>query len=190
MEHEPAYGETHASGRSARAGATGSRAGAAQVEAEAHDGGPVESPEVASAGEADAPVRRRGRRGGHRRRTELAEDMPAAAPEVPPVYIGPTPADPFGGGAFQLFDVVEQTEQQPLLPPPIFTPPLPLPEEPAAVAEPADSVERAETPSEPAIPQSPPEETTPEVPAEPAVKPFVIGADAPAAEKKRGWWRR
>jgi ribonuclease E len=33
------------------------------------------------------------------------------------------------------------------------------------------------------------QETAPAAP-EPLVKPIVIGADAPAAEKKRGWWRR
>jgi ribonuclease E len=106
----------------------------------------------------------------------------AAAPEIPPVYIGPTPADPFGGGAFQLFDVVQQAEQQPLLPAPFYTPPLPLPEDPAA--------EPVEASVEPASIEPMPEDPTPEEPTEPAVKPFVIGADAPAAEKKRGWWRR
>ena len=187
MQREPAYSETRASGRSARAGATVDRAATAEVEAEVHDGS-HERPEVAPAGEADAPVRRRGRRGGHRRRAEVAEDVPAAAatPEVPPVYIGPTPADPFGGGAFQFFDVIEQAEQPPVLPAPVYTPPLPLPEDPAA--EPA--AEPAEASVEPSNVEPLPEETRSPEPPEPAIKPFVIGADAPAAEKKRGWWKR
>jgi ribonuclease E len=61
--------------------------------------------------------RRRGRRGGRRRRREPGdgEGSPFAAPgaeqpDLPPVYIGPTPADPFGGQAFDIFDVLEQAE--------------------------------------------------------------------------------
>ena len=61
--------------------------------------------------------RRRGRRGGRRRRREPGdgEGSPFAAPgaeqpDLPAVYIGPTPADPFGGQAFDIFDVLEQAE--------------------------------------------------------------------------------
>ncbi|HTW72891.1 MAG TPA: Rne/Rng family ribonuclease [Acetobacteraceae bacterium] len=60
--------------------------------------------------------RRRGRRGGRRRRREgESEGSPFAAPDaeqpdLPPVYIGPTPANPFGGQAFDIFDVLEQAE--------------------------------------------------------------------------------
>jgi len=68
------------------------------------------------AGEDDAR-RRRGRRGGRRRRREPgeAEGSPFAIPgveqpDLPPVYIGPTPANPFGGHAFDIFDVLEQVE--------------------------------------------------------------------------------
>ena len=60
--------------------------------------------------------RRRGRRGGRRRRREgEGEGSPFATPgaeqpDLPPVYIGPTPANPFGGQAFDIFDVLEQAE--------------------------------------------------------------------------------
>jgi ribonuclease E len=38
--------------------------------------------------------------------------MPGAdQPELPPVYAGPTPADPFGGRAFDIFDVMDQVER-------------------------------------------------------------------------------
>ena len=69
-------------------------------------------------GEDDPRNRRRGRRGGRRRRREGDGDISPFAlpgadqPELPPVYAGPTPADPFGGGAFDIFDVMEQVERQ------------------------------------------------------------------------------
>jgi ribonuclease E len=55
--------------------------------------------------------KRRGRRGGRRRRREGEPEAPAAEPERP-AYVGPTPADPFGGGAFDIFDAIEQAEEQ------------------------------------------------------------------------------
>jgi ribonuclease E len=65
----------------------------------------------------DEARRRRGRRGGRRRRREPGdgEASPFAAPgaeqpELPQIYIGPTPANPFGGHAFDIFDVLEQVE--------------------------------------------------------------------------------
>ena len=65
----------------------------------------------------DDSRRRRGRRGGRRRRREGGdgESVAVAAPraeqpDLPPVYIGPTPANPFGGEAFDIFDVLEQAE--------------------------------------------------------------------------------
>ncbi len=35
----------------------------------------------------------------------------AEQPELLPVYAGPTPADPFGGRAFDIFDVMDQAER-------------------------------------------------------------------------------
>ncbi len=82
------------------------------------DGAVPEDPERA---------KRRGRRGGRRRRRDGeagaaedgAEDAPVVTPNyaapvyAPPAYSGPTPADPFGGeAAFDIFDAIEQAEQQ------------------------------------------------------------------------------
>ena len=65
----------------------------------------------------DPRNRRRGRRGGRRRRRDNEGELPPVAvpgadqPELPPVYAGPTPADPFGGRAFDIFDVMDQAER-------------------------------------------------------------------------------
>ena len=73
-------------------------------------------PEHAEQNAEDDSRRRRGRRGGRRRRRDgEGEGSPFAAPgaeqpDLPPVYIGPTPANPFGGQAFDIFDVLEQAE--------------------------------------------------------------------------------
>nr|WP_294517167.1 ribonuclease E/G [uncultured Rhodopila sp.] len=92
---------------------------AAETEAvapgEPEDG--AEPGESAAASDDDPRNRRRGRRGGRRRRRdgdgELSPfSMPGAdQPELPPVYAGPTPADPFGGRAFDIFDVMDQVER-------------------------------------------------------------------------------
>jgi ribonuclease E len=65
----------------------------------------------------EARGRRRGRRGGRRRRRDGTDGGPesvaepgAEQPELPPIYNGPTPANPFGGQAFDIFDVLEQAE--------------------------------------------------------------------------------
>ncbi|HTW26619.1 MAG TPA: Rne/Rng family ribonuclease [Acetobacteraceae bacterium] len=63
----------------------------------------------AAAAEESQRGRRRGRRGGRRRR-EGAEDE--AAPIPAPPYAGPTPADPFGGHGFDIFDVIEQVAER------------------------------------------------------------------------------
>ena len=65
----------------------------------------------------EAPNRRRGRRGGRRRRRDNEGELSPFAvpgadqPELAPVYAGPTPADPFGGSAFDIFDVMDQVER-------------------------------------------------------------------------------
>ncbi len=64
----------------------------------------------------DGRGRRRGRRGGRRRRREPSDqEAPLITPdmdqpELPPLYAGPTPANPFGGHAFDIFDMLEQAE--------------------------------------------------------------------------------
>ena len=82
------------------------------------DAVPEAAPESAD-GDEDAKGRRRGRRGGRRKRRDETEgDLLAVAepgaeqPDLLPVYAGPTPADPFGGQAFDIFDVLEQAEQR------------------------------------------------------------------------------
>jgi ribonuclease E len=60
----------------------------------------------------------RSRRGGRRRRREGAEEelsplaKPGAEqPELPP-YVGPTPANPFGGHVFDIFELIEGVEER------------------------------------------------------------------------------
>ena len=100
---------------------------------------PVETDEAslaAAAAAEEARGRRRGRRGGRRRRRDEpgaegslplgdvaedgdAADEPASFDAPRPVYTGPTPADPFGGGVFDIYDVMEQAEARAAaLPPP------------------------------------------------------------------------
>ncbi len=77
---------------------------------------PADGTPEASDSDEEARNRRRGRRGGRRRKRDDSE-VPAVAqigaeqPELPPVYSGPTPANPFGGEVFDIFDVMEQAEQ-------------------------------------------------------------------------------
>ncbi len=80
-----------------------------------HVEGVPEHAEPATAEDAEARARRRGRRGGRRRRREddvlpSISEPGAEQPELPPVYVGPTPADPFGGHVFDIFDVLEQAD--------------------------------------------------------------------------------
>ena len=74
-------------------------------------------PEAAPAADTDdeAAARRRSRRGRRRGRDRDGEMSPLGAPgaeqpDLLPAYAGPTPADPFGGQAFDIFDVMEQAE--------------------------------------------------------------------------------
>ena len=78
---------------------------------------PAEAGETVAAAEDDPRNRRRGRRGGRRRRPQNEGELSPFAvpgadqPELLPVYAGPTPADPFGGRAFDIFDVMDQAER-------------------------------------------------------------------------------
>jgi ribonuclease E len=77
----------------------------------------AEGGEVDAASDDDPRNRRRGRRGGRRRRRDGDGEVSpfsvpgADQPDLPPVYAGPTPADPFGGRAFDIFDVMDQVER-------------------------------------------------------------------------------
>jgi ribonuclease E len=85
------------------------------VAAEMHIEGVPEHVEAAA--EEEPRARRRGRRGGRRRRQDGVDgEVPSHAepgadqPDLPPIYTGPTPANPFGGHAFDIFDVLDQAE--------------------------------------------------------------------------------
>ena len=84
---------------------------------------------------AEAGRRRRSRRGGRRRNREDAEStMADADTEIVkttalPVYEGPTPANPFGG-AYDIFEVLEQAERARAVP----TSDVSVPEPPGAAA--------------------------------------------------------
>jgi ribonuclease E len=128
-----------------------------------------------------AGARRRGRRGGRRRRrgedgSEAA--VPTEAPIVapPPVYVapaysGPTPADPFGGGPFDIFDMMEMEPE----------------ESPAARAAPATPVPATPVPATPAPATPAPAAVQPAAPvpeldiaADPlAVEPLESAVDVP-----------
>ncbi len=222
----------------------------APEEATTSEAGAPEAAASESGGEDDGRGRRRGRRGGRRRRREpgdgdaaVAEsgseelssfDAPAPAPAY--TYNGPTPADPFGGQVFDIFDIMDEPDMPPA-PAPVVervpapeivvaeAAPAPVAEEPVTVvhAEPVadhhfepEPVHHFEAgalpPAEPEpvhIAEAPPAVIEEEPPlanghaAEPiaapdpepaafntAVPPPVLVGSVPAAEKKRGWWRR
>jgi ribonuclease E len=117
--HEPADGA--AEGRDAAEPATAAEPSVGtteEPEGNEHPGEePSEAGETAPASDDDPRNRRRGRRGGRRRRRESDGELSPFAvpgadqPELQPVYAGPTPADPFGGRAFDIFDVMDQAER-------------------------------------------------------------------------------
>ncbi len=129
---------------------------------------PAEDPAAAeAAGEDDGRGRRRGRRGGRRRRrepgegevpqaeaeagTEQASSFDASPPAPAYTYTGPTPADPFGGQAFDIFDIMDETEERAAMVSP--APLLPMPSRPEHEAEAAEATVLAETvpPHDPAV---------------------------------------
>ena len=78
----------------------------------------VEEPVLTlSAEDEEAQRRRRGRRGGRRRRRDddvlaAVAEIGAEQPDLPPVYAGPTPANPFGGQGYDIFEALERAEEQ------------------------------------------------------------------------------
>jgi ribonuclease E len=195
-------GRREAPGAEASSVAAEAEPAAAPVDPGAAEQPQVEAPELEE--EAEGRGRRRGRRGGRRRRRitpALAE--PVAAP--PPPYSGPTPAEPFGGGAFDLFDMIEaEPEPEPVAPAappsipmaaetaPEFIAPAPAEHdaqaEPALAATPAVQAAAAAERREPALATAGTESAAAE--PEPAIKPIIISESEPVAERKRGWWRR
>ncbi len=147
----------------------------------------------------DGRGRRRGRRGGRRRRREPGDGEPAPyaapdaeQPDLPPIYTGPTPANPFGGHAFDIFDVLEQAEAGSSRSIPIMHAPMPEPE--VTVTPPADAETIQSEPMEmvsfvntagpePVMEQSMGAVPSPEAGAEETVTAAAgSAADAPAAE--------
>ncbi len=139
--------------------------------------------------ESEQARHRRGRRGGRRRRrdeTEAPAEPVAEAPSM--VWTGPTPADPFGGQTYDIFDLMEQQEQAlPMTPAPAPAPePAPAPQ---AVADEPVTATPAEPVAEVELPAAPPpvaEEPVPEPVAEPPVveppEPAPPPAPAPVPE--------
>ncbi len=126
--------------------------------------------------------RRRGRRGGRRRRPDAPNgEMPphaepgAEQPELPPVYLGPTPANPFGNHAFDIFDVMEQAEQRVA---PMAEPAAAEPAEAAAVAPIAEPEPSAVAPI--VEPEPPADQTA--IGAEPSAVSEPAAADEASAE--------
>jgi ribonuclease E len=208
---------------------------ATQDDAPAAADGAISETADASGDDADRS-KRRGRRGGRRRRREPGDvtaepadstpgeptDAPAyAAPAqtppayTPPAYAGPTPADPFGGSsAFDIFDAIEQAEQERALaatapgrrtPEPTTTElptaepqPEPQPEPPLqatrrepepVIAEPVALQPETVSLADPE-PVEPKAEPTSEPVAGPLIVPTLIDGADTLTEKKRGWWRR
>ena len=163
-----------------------------------HVEGVPEHAEPAAAEDAEARARRRGRRGGRRRRREddvlpSISEPGAEQPELPPVYVGPTPADPFGGHVFDIFDVLEQadaraaaaaarTEPAAAIPAPVAGP--------AIAAVPDAPVPAAEESGLPAVAASEPLAAAPpaaESVATPAVTPAPFApVEPPRGESPRG----
>ena len=154
---------------------------------------PVEEPvSTEASGEDDGRGRRRGRRGGRRRRREPgegeapteAEGEAVASFDAPPApaysYTGPTPANPFGGQAFDIFDMMDEPDVK------IASPnPAPASPEPPPMAAPEHRPEQEGEAGEATVPAEPEAQAPqPELAAEPeAVVPAAIEADAskPAA---------
>jgi ribonuclease E len=190
------------------------------VEVEASETHVEGVPEHAEAGDDEHRARRRGRRGGRRRRPDGNGDIlphaepGAEQPDLPPVYSGPTPANPFGGNTFDIFDVLERTEAEaPVqIAASVVSEPKPadvgsesetVQAEGATVAVPEPGPADAVVLTEPEPPQAEATGGEPEaVPLapvlaandaapEPAIKPILIGGEQDVVvERKRGWWRR
>jgi ribonuclease E len=141
-------------------------------------GEPGAETEAASAGEAPAEEsapRKRRSRGGRRRRGAEHETPAEVQPGPEPVY-----AD-----IADIFEAAERAEAAAREARALARQ--------TAEARPAEARPAEARPAEPEPDPAPELETVGQEPAppEPLVKPIIIGAaDAPVAEKKRGWWRR
>ncbi len=134
-----------------------------------------------------------------------------AAPPPPraPVYTGPTPADPFGGAPFDIFDILERAELAEQEKASRAAAALEIPPVPAGATAPSYIVAEPTPPPVIAPVREQPAEPAKAAPAAipvvaelataasgeplvgPTIKPIVLGADPlPAAAPRRGWWKR
>ncbi len=156
-------------------------------------------PELTEGAAENRERRNRRRRRGPRRDPDVLPSVAAPGadqPDLPPVYAGPTPANPFGGQAFDIFDVMEMAEQaEPVRQATAEIAPRP---EQRAVSvrepEPARASELDIPPPPSAAPATAEEPMGAEAPEpandpEPLIKPIIVGAEDQPVEKKRGWWR-
>ncbi|MCW3476711.1 Rne/Rng family ribonuclease [Limobrevibacterium gyesilva] len=127
-------------------------------------------------------ARRRGRRGGRRRRRDAPGEAALLEEEIPaaPVYTGPTPADPFGGHTYDIFDMIEQAVEAPARPAVVEAP---APAEPVAAAleiPPVPVNATAPADVEPVVEASA-EAPAPAADAAPLAVPESVAAPEPAA---------
>ena len=124
----------------------------------------------------------------------MIAEIGAEQPDLPPVYTGPTPANPFGGQGYDIFEALERAEEQAAL---TATAPVAIRAEPAAaeggtvepVAPEAEPAVAEITPVEPVastvvivpIAAAPPAEVTPE-PVAAVAEPEPVAEVAPAPE--------
>jgi ribonuclease E len=131
----------------------------------------------------EEPARRRRSRGGRRRRPAGTEGEEVQTPDPAPAP-APFRPEPFYADIADIFEAAERAEAEALRVKSesrVFAQPAPEPEsEPLPELKPEFSA--------PVEPQPAPAAELPGI--EPLVKPIVITAEAPAEEKKRGWWRR
>jgi ribonuclease E len=167
---------------------------AAEPNEETEASAPAEEPasDAPAEGDDDGKNRRRGRRGGRRKRRDGTEGdlLPIAEPDAEqpalppvPVYVGPTPANPFGGEVFDIFDVLEQAEQRAAASVHVVEPQA----HPQPVAEPEPVAEVAPLAAEPepvmAVVEAAPEPVVDAEPEpKPAPEPVVVAEIAPGPE--------
>jgi ribonuclease E len=130
---------------------------------------------AAPAEDAEQPRRRRAR-GGRRRRPAGGDAAPAEETTEP--------AEPVYADIADIFEAAERAEA--LAAAQRFSQPEPEPEPEPAPEEPAPLTGAGEP--EPVTIEAPEAEIIKMPP--PAITPILVGADAPPAEKKRGWWRK
>ena len=143
-------------------------------------------PEALMAPVEDTAPRRKRSRGGRRRRAGEGDAAPAEEA---------APAQPVYADIADIFEAAERAEEErSRTRERARSAPEPQPEPETQAVPVAEAPEIVESGPEPVAyaPEAEPvlEPVTQSAAAEPLVKPIVIGADAPAAEKKRGWWRR